>query len=99
VAYVALAATEKRSYLSIVTTLDPAWLSGAALARVSAPLTTPPPVYSRTQDMVVAWHEAAYGMHAWPLPLCPGEPAANVTVNFGLQLKSCFPLCSMDVVL
>jgi hypothetical protein len=28
-------------------------------------------------------------MHAWPLPLRPGEPAANVTTDLSLQLEMC----------
>ncbi len=47
------------------------WLvqSGTPLARWSEPLLDPPPSYKGPPvDAVLAWHDVAYGQHAWALP-------------------------------
>jgi ATP-dependent RNA helicase DHX37/DHR1 len=74
VAYGGLLATDKRTYMSCVSAIDPAWLAeaGAPLARLSAPLPQPPPAYSVREDAVLAWREVSYGAHGWALPLHAG---------------------------
>lgn len=74
VAYAGLLATEKRTYMHGVTAIEPEWPvdTGGALARLSAPLAQPPPAYNAKRDAVLAWCEAAYGTHSWPLPLHAG---------------------------
>lgn len=47
------------------------WLpqSGSPLCQLSAPLAEPKPFYQAApSDAVLAWHEARYGRHEWPLP-------------------------------
>jgi ATP-dependent RNA helicase DHX37/DHR1 len=66
--------TERRTYMSVLTAIDVAWLpeAGHAMSSFSAPLRNPPPAYNASADDVFAWHEVKYGMHAWDLPLFPG---------------------------
>lgn len=71
-----LAASEKRTYISGATAVDPAWLPdvGGALATLSPPLREPPPAYQPRRDQVLAWHSVTYGVHSWDLPLHAGAP-------------------------
>lgn len=55
---------------ALLTLPQPEWLtqSGTHLATFSDPLPEPAPTYSASYDNVMAWHDVAYGRHAWPLP-------------------------------
>jgi ATP-dependent RNA helicase DHX37/DHR1 len=78
VVYLQLVRTAKRPYMAGVTAVEPAWLAacGSPLAALSPPLAEPGPWYSREADTVLAWHDVAYGRHAWPLPRA-ARPAAE----------------------
>ncbi|GIL84929.1 hypothetical protein Vretifemale_13516, partial [Volvox reticuliferus] len=70
--YMQLLRTEKRPYMAGLTAIEAEWLTecGTPLCMLSAtPLTDPPPSYRGAPvDTVMAWREARYGMHGWPLP-------------------------------
>lgn len=74
VVYISLLATDKRTYMSTLTTVDAAWLAqvGRPLATISEPLRDPAPFYSKPRDAVLGWCDATYGQHTWPLPLHSG---------------------------
>ncbi|EFJ47234.1 hypothetical protein VOLCADRAFT_120994 [Volvox carteri f. nagariensis] len=90
--YMQLLRTEKRSYMTGLTAIEPEWLaeSGTPLCALSAtPLTDPPPSYRGPPvDAVLAWREARYGMHGWALPpvAAPHPDASERAAGFAAAL-------------
>ncbi|KXZ53733.1 hypothetical protein GPECTOR_6g650 [Gonium pectorale] len=90
--YCSLLRTDKRPYMVGLTSIEAEWLaeSGTPLCVLSAGvLPDPAPAYKGPPvDGVVAWREAAYGLHAWPLPpvAAPHPDAAERAAVFGAAL-------------
>lgn len=72
VVYTQLIRTVKRPYMSGVTAVEAHWLSagGSPLRQLSDALSDPPPFYKKEDDVVLTWHNVAYGPKLWPLPKC-----------------------------
>lgn len=70
VVYLQIVRTAKRPYMAGVTAVEPHWLSNLTtpLCRTSPPLVDPSPFYRPDIDCVMAWHDATYSQHDWPLP-------------------------------
>lgn len=60
----------KRPYMIGVSAIEPMWLPDVAspLCRMGPPLNDPPPVYSKSRDVVLCWRDVFFGKHDWELP-------------------------------
>jgi hypothetical protein len=102
VAFQSLMRSEKRTYMSMVTSVDPACLVdvGRVIANLTGPLIEPQPIYSTRRDCVLAWFEVKYGMHGWPLPVHAGvtlTPDEHISHMGSVLVPSAHVFCGHHV--